>query len=180
MNVRFNTFDYLIKINKMLNNLFIKLDQISDKKLFFILYKFKLIYGLTFLFIWLLLDDSPPNTLKSSNINFSNPSLSFFKIVIIGPIIETYFFQHIIIKFLYRKIGILALVFSTTIFGILHLRIYLLFLFSGFIYSVYYYYLCIHKQKKAFWSVCLLHIFYNFTMFSLAVLVYKLNLDSNI
>ena len=147
-------------------------DRFSPKKLFFYIYILDLSLSLIFLFSLVLLDDSSVNENKKFRIDFSNLPLSFFLAVVLFPIIETYFLQHLIIKWFHPKLGKFSIVISAFIFGILHFRLYIFFVFWGIMLAIYYYYLSVYKKVNGFWPIFLLHALYNFTIVSLMSVVY--------
>lgn len=97
----------------------------------------------------------------------------FILSVIIGPIIESFLFQYLIIEILYIfkiiKVEIILII-SALAFSLSHYYnfIYILITFiSGLIYASYYIYLKIEKKKFPFLYILALHSLYNFTVFIL-------------
>ncbi|MFK7748785.1 MAG: CPBP family glutamic-type intramembrane protease [Kordia sp.] len=97
----------------------------------------------------------------------------FILSVIIGPLIETFLFQYLIIEILYffKKIKINTIIIISSItFSLIHYYnlIYILVTFlSGIIYASYYLYLKVEKQKSPFLYIWFLHSLYNFSVFIL-------------
>jgi membrane protease YdiL (CAAX protease family) len=155
--------------------LFLYFDSFSEKSLFLRMYLFSIFSFIVYLLLemYAIIENNELNNSEKLNFDLSSIVTSLFLIVLIGPIIETFFLQHLIIKYLSPKIGLWSIFVSSTIFGLLHSRIYVFLIFMGVIYSSYYYYLNVTKKKKAFWSVASLHMLYNLTLCMLMIIISK-------
>jgi hypothetical protein len=97
----------------------------------------------------------------------------FILSVIIGPLMETFLFQYLIIEILsfFRRIKVNTIVIiSSLAFSLIHYYnfIYISVTFlSGVIYASYYLYLKTEKQKFPFLYIFSLHSLYNFSVFIL-------------
>jgi hypothetical protein len=98
------------------------------------------------------------SSLIETEFNTANFSLLeiFFTTVLIGPILETFIFQFLIIEILF-KLNIKNN----------YLIYILLIIFPGILYSTYYLFLKIENQKTPFLNIFLLHSLSNFVSFIL-------------
>ena len=93
--------------------------------------------------------------------------------VIIGPLMETFLFQYLIIEILsfFNRIKVnTIIIISSLAFSLIHYYnfIYIIVTFlSGTIYASYYLYLKIEKKRFQFLYIWVLHSLYNFSVFIL-------------
>ena len=114
------------------------------------------------------------SSLIETELNTANFSLLeiFFVTVLIGPVLETFIFQFLIIEILLKlkiKNNLIILI-STLAFSLSHnynLIYILLIIFPGILYSTYYLFLKIENQKTPFLNIFLLHLLSNFVSFIL-------------
>lgn len=114
------------------------------------------------------------SSLIETEFNTANFSLLeiFFVTVLIGPVLETFIFQFLIIEILFKlniKNNLIILI-STLAFSLSHnynLIYILLIIFPGILYSTYYLFLKIENQKTPFLNIFLLHSLSNFVSFIL-------------
>ena len=107
---------------------------------------------------------------NSIGYKFSNKFEEFFLVVLIAPVIETYLFQHIIIKFLEKKLSknIYILMICSLVFGLMHTYNIVYFFkacISGFLYSLLYLIIKQSKNKNPIMYVIICHSLYNLTGF---------------
>lgn len=161
--------------NSKFYNTFKVLDRKFRLPIFFIIFFIDLVYHLIVSWLVTLYD---PKILETFEENTSLVEI-FILSVVVGPLIETFLFQYLIIEILYalKKVKvqfiliISALAFSSSNY---YNFIYILVTFtSGLIYASYYLYLKIGKKKYPFIYIWVLHTLYNFTIF---ILVDILNL----
>ena len=158
-------------MNQVLN-LFDKLKRVSPIPLFFVIFILKSVFYVITSFFATLYDPEIANTNIFEGLNLSLAE-TFTITVIIGPLIETFIFQYLIIEFLFRfkkiKLNIIILVSALT-FGFTHYYnlIYVLVIcVGGFIYASYYLYLKIKSIKSPFIYIFSLHALWNFLVFIL-------------
>lgn len=113
---------------------------------------------------------------NSIEYKFSNKFEEFFLVVLIAPVIETYLFQHLIIKFLEKKISstIYILLICSLVFGLMHTYNIVYFFkacISGFLYSLLYLIIKQYKNKNPILYVVICHSIYNLTGFLINIFI---------
>lgn len=146
-----------------------KLDRKFKLPIFFVVFTLDFVFhSIVSLFITLY----DPTILESFEDGTSHVEI-FLLSVLIGPIVETFLFQYLIIEILYalKKIKLEVIIFvSALAFSLIHTYnfIYIIVTFiSGLIYASYYLYLKKFKRKFPFIQVWALHTLYNLTVFLL-------------
>ncbi|MBZ9627138.1 CPBP family intramembrane metalloprotease [Psychroflexus sp. CAK1W] len=146
-----------------------KLDRKFKLPIFFVVFILDFIYhSIVSLFITLY----DPTILESFEEGTSLIEI-FLLSVLIGPLVETFLFQYLIIEILYafKKIKLeVILIVSALAFSLIHTYnfIYIIVTFtSGLIYASYYLYLKKFKRRFPFIQVWALHTLYNLIVFIL-------------
>tara|TARA_B110000114_G_scaffold22039_1_gene21000 strand:+ start:1245 stop:1751 length:507 start_codon:yes stop_codon:yes gene_type:complete len=154
--------------NKLLNSFYF-LKKRGKIPLFFSIFIIDLVFHLA---VSCIITIYNPEILDVFDENMSLTEIFIFT-VIIGPIIETFLFQYLIIEvlFFFKRIKInTIIIISSLSFSLTHYYnfIYILVTFlSGIIYASYYLYLKEEKQRFPFLYICLFHSLYNFSAFIL-------------
>lgn len=153
----------------LLKNIF-KLERKTNRiPLFFVIFFIDLVFHLTVSWLVNLYDSRILETFQKN----THLAEIFILSVIIGPLIETFLFQYLIIELLYyfKKVKPnIIIIISALVFCSIHNYnfIYILVTFiAGLIYASYYIYLKEVKKKYPFIYIWMLHTLYNFTVFIL-------------
>lgn len=156
--------------HKNMINLIFKLERKTNRfPLFFVIFFIDLIFHLCVSWLVNLYD---PGLLEIFQEEISLTEI-FILSVIVGPLIETFLFQYIVIELLYslKKIKTnFIVIISALVFSLIHNYnlIYIIVTFiAGLIYALYYVYLKKTKKKYPFMYIWMLHTLYNLTVFIL-------------